>query len=45
MLSNPLYEKKRYVKPADPSLYDLMERLSRIDSMVDPLVNLNAVIS
>lgn len=38
-------KRKRYVKPADPGLFDSMDRLSRIDSMVDPLANLNAVMN
>lgn len=46
MLPNEVMAKrKRYVKPADPGLFDSMDRLSRLDSMADPLANLSAVMN
>lgn len=36
-------KRKRYIKPGERGLFDSMDRLSQIDSMGDPLVNLDSI--
>lgn len=37
--------KKTYLKPAENGLFDSIDRLAQIDSMGDPLINLNNIIN
>jgi hypothetical protein len=43
LLIGPMKQPKRYIEQSERGLFDSMNRLSQIDSMGDPLANLNGI--